>query len=692
MIKTKIFCFSVILLFLFSSAHILVAQHYKDTNNVINQTTSLTENDWYLQPQIYDMAAMPSEMIDEYHITVNGLWNGFIGDNLSSPFALGRLLESVFGGNTFESDADFVQAQHDKGMIVPGTILTIQGHRSFQQDDFDTFASRSVDGSLCPWDKGADSYWMNILDPGYLEWCINHGKKAIDAGADIIVLDEIQGNSLIPTYQWASQYTGDSAPGFSNVTINGFQQYLIETYSSSELSDFFGILDINTYDLKPRLAQTMNLVYEDRIKEDPLIEDYAVFLEQSNFEAKKELILALRNYAASKQRGIVISANSYALGSSQTFGFWSKGLIFADLIDLFTFENTYTAFMDKPIPDFYRSKWLAWERLAYAATDAPAVILVDTNTLKAINENLFPLFGFSNSLGVLCAEAFANRGSFVNYNYNIPVFSRDRNWNKVEQIHDFVMQHKDLYYYDHTVFGDVGILFLYGEGMRSHWTTYLGCAQALAESHIPFEVIFDGDGYYLNSSLTIDEIKDFPLLIVPSVLKITLHQEQVLKSYVQQGGVAIVFDAASLGFSDETGEMSYGEGWFYFIEDNLGKEYFETYDDEKRQAFVDIIDTYDISKLEVSSNNRRVVVTPYVDGDVGRLILHVVNYDHIGFFDFLWPQSNIEIQIEKPDFQVESIQLYHMDGSFIELTLDNTDSSIHFTVPWLKDYVVIVIE
>jgi len=254
MIKNKIFCFSVIMLFLFSSVHIFVAHQSKDTNKVMNQTTPLTEVDWYLYPQIYAMTAMPSEMIDEYHITVNGLWNGFIGDNLSSPFALGRLLESVFGGNTYDSDADFVQAQHDKGMIVPGTILTIQGHRSFQQDDFDTFASRSIDGALCPWDKGADSYWMNILDPGYLEWCINHGKKAIDAGADIIVLDEIQGNSLIPTYQWASQYTGDPAPGFSDVTINGFQQYLIEAYSSSELSDFFGIPDINTYDLKTRIA------------------------------------------------------------------------------------------------------------------------------------------------------------------------------------------------------------------------------------------------------------------------------------------------------------------------------------------------------------------------------------------------------------------------------------------------------
>ena len=34
-------------------------------------------------------------------------------------------------------------------------------------------------------------YWMNASNPAFIDWCINHGKKAIDADADMIVLDEI---------------------------------------------------------------------------------------------------------------------------------------------------------------------------------------------------------------------------------------------------------------------------------------------------------------------------------------------------------------------------------------------------------------------------------------------------------------------------------------------------------------------
>jgi len=47
------------------------------------------------------MIAYPPDDIDKYHITVNGLWHGYIGENLSSPFALGRLVVSIFSGRAY---------------------------------------------------------------------------------------------------------------------------------------------------------------------------------------------------------------------------------------------------------------------------------------------------------------------------------------------------------------------------------------------------------------------------------------------------------------------------------------------------------------------------------------------------------------------------------------------------------------
>jgi len=677
----------LLLLFLFSTETLIPAQH--STGGLTIEEYKKTVDEWHKQPQIYAMVALPPDNIKKYHTTVNGLWNGFIGENASSPFALGMLVESIFSGKTYSSDKEFVDTQHNQGMLVPGTILTTQGHRSFQQDDFEEFACRSVNDELCSWDLKANSYWMNALHPGFIDWCINHGKKAIDAGADIIVLDEIQGNSLIPLYQWSSQYTGIPAPGFSSETIESFRSYLIELYTSQELSDIFEIDDIETAKLKDRIAQTMNLTYYDRIKTDSLIMDYQLFLEQTNFEAKKRLIQSLRDYAEENNKPLVISANSYALGTPQSFGFWAKGLIFADLIDLFTFENTYTAVFDQSIPDFYRTKWLAWHRLAHAATDAPAVSLIDTQTLKAVNENLFPLFGFSHSLGILCAESFANKGSFVNYHF--PIFNRERNWNDVQKIHEFVIDNRDLYDYSTEPYGDVGILFLYSDGMREHMNTYLGCAQALAESQIPFEVVFDGGGMYLNASLSFEDIKDYPVLIIPSLLDVTPEQRNVVRTYVEKGGVALIFDAEEMGLDEFTGEVSYGGGLFYVFEKDLAKKYFETYDDSYRRLLADTISSYSDISLFVNNNDRKIIATPYYQDDNNRVILHLVNYDHIGFFDFIWPHSDIRIELTQPSFSVESVYIRYMDGSIEQLDFEYDQNHICFKVPFLKDYAVVIL-
>ena len=682
-ISVVLVCFLI-----FSSSSLLLAQTSDDNNNTTYQQVSTSE--WYKQPQVYNIVAFPPEDIEKYHITVNGLWNGFIGENLSSPFALGRLVESAFSGRTYHSDKEFVDAQHAQGMIVPATILTIQGHRSFQEDSFEDFACRSINGELCPWDVDADSYWMNAINPGFIDWCIQHGKKAIDAGADMIVLDEIQGNSFIPLYQWAAQYTGLPAPGFSNETIEGFRSYISTTYSPQDLLELFDINDVDTVDLKTRIAQTMNLTYNQRIQADPLIKEYQSYLETSNFEAKKRLILALRTYAKEQNKDIVISANSYALGTNQPFGFWPKGLIFADLLDLFTFENTYTAVLDQTIPDFYRTKWLAWERLAYAATAAPAVILIDTSTVEAIHKNLFPLFGFSNSLGILCAEAYANKGSFVNYHFQL--FGREKNWKRVEQIHEFVMGNPEIFDYSSDVWGNVGIVFLYSEGMQDHMNTYLGCAQAFAESHIPFDVVFDGDDLYLNTSLSLKELERFSLIVVPSLLLVTEKQKQIVKEYVHNGGVALIFDGEELGFQDATGEVPYGDGLFYFFEEDYGKLYFETYIDSYRQVLADCVHNYVSDVLTVNADGRKIVVTPYIQQENNRMTLHMINYDHIGFFDFIWPVSPLEIHLLKPSFSIEQVSLLSPGEKTVSLPYEISDDTITITVPSLKDYGVIVIE
>lgn len=51
----------------------------KDKTDEISNYTNETNNDlnWYQKVQVYDMVALPQADANNFHITVNGLWNGF---------------------------------------------------------------------------------------------------------------------------------------------------------------------------------------------------------------------------------------------------------------------------------------------------------------------------------------------------------------------------------------------------------------------------------------------------------------------------------------------------------------------------------------------------------------------------------------------------------------------------------------
>lgn len=472
--KTALLSLGLICILLLSNITLsLTPPHNGHTELVKTSQQSQNEEPWYQQRQIYNMLAFAPDHVQKYHITVNGLWNGFfVEDNgTSSPFALGRFLEEYYSGNTYDSDYDFVETQHQAGLLVPATILTIQGHQTLQGEDLEIYASRDPDGNLCPWDYDANSYWMNILDPGYLQWCIEHGKKAIDANADMIVLDEIQGNGLIPMYQWASQYLEEiKAPGFSNKTIESYRDYLADTYTTTQLQNTYNIDNISSYDLKARIMQTMHLAYQERMQADNLFSTYQLFLEETNYQAKTYLIEELRAYAQSQGKDIVITANSYALGTPRDAGFWPKGLHFCDHLDFFTFENTYTA-DENTLSAYPRNKWLAWEKLAYASTQSPPAVLIDTNAFTEVtssNSNQPLCSGYKNYLGILAAECFANRGSFVNYYFRIE--GKENTWESVERICKFVQDNQEFYDNPQVLQTDVAILYLYSEGMRTKMT------------------------------------------------------------------------------------------------------------------------------------------------------------------------------------------------------------------------------
>jgi hypothetical protein len=638
------------------------------------------------------MVALPPNDVDRFHVTVNGLWNGFYSDeNISSPFAFGRFLESFYSGRTYNTDEEFVTGQHEQGILCPGTVLTTQGHPSFQGDLVEQYACRSSDGKISQWDLNG-AVFMCSNNPGWIEWIIEQGKKIIDANGDLIVLDEIQGNGFVVWFQYLSQYLKIDEPGFCYYCIEGFRNYLSEKYDSSELYYLFDIDDIDTYDLTKRIAETINFTYYDRITADPLIKDYIEFQEWGNYKAKVHAISELRSYAKSEGKECIICANSFALGTPRSGDFWVKGLQFSEALDFFCFENEYGPKSDTLLPNFPRNKWIAWVKLASASTNLSPVILLKAGAVQSIWENPFFILGrVSNYLSIQCAEAYASGGSFANW--FIKPLDKWWKWRGCAKIYRFVLENKEIYEAESEVYNPIGVLYLYGEGMRNNSDSYLGLGQLLAESNIPYEVVFDGDGLYLNETLTLDKLSGYEIILIPNIVDITTAQELIIKEYVQNGGIAIINDPEEIGLQEIEGEQEFGDGYFYVMLEDKGYEYFYSYNDKYRNEVTDVIYSYTGEVLTVENSNRKIVATPYLQPDEERVVIHLVNYDHFSLFDFIRMKFFVKIKIQKPAFDVSNVSLISSDiPNERELDFSVEGNYISFTVPILRIYDVVIIK
>ena len=663
------------------------------SQNFSTPSTTQQSNSWLQETQVFDMLALPPNRLKTFHVTVNGLWNGFFveGENLSGPFEFGKYLESFYSGNVYESDAAFVQAQHQQGLLVPGTILTTQGHPALQGDLIEDFACRSADGQMATWDLNAGSYFMCAQNPDIIDWMIGQGKKAIDAGADMITLDEIEGNGLVGILQYVSTFIESNEPGFCPNCLEGFRAYLGDHFTSSELSTLFDISDLSTYEFLPRIAATMNLSYFQRIQTDPLMKEYFTFQEEGTFDAKKRLITELRTYSTSQGKNIIISANSFALGTSQTGDYLIQGLQYSSLLDFFSFENKYTALSDQSFPSLPRSKWVAWEKLARAATNAPGVILVDSAAMGKLWQQPFSVKKIRNYLAVHCAEAYANQGAFVNW--FIKPFDQTYRWGGCAKIYDFVLRNRQLYDASSSIDTSTAVVYFFGKGMQNNTGNYLGLCQILAESNIPYDVIFDGDGQYLNTTLTLQNHSKYHMILVPSVVDITTQQKTLVKEFVASGGTAVVFDPEELGFPANEGPYNYGNGTFYFMLQDIPALYYQTYTDSYRTSFLDAIDSSIEEHLKIKNANRKIVGYPYYQPGEKRHILHLINYDCGALFDIIWPKSNIQIQMKLLLPSVSSVTVISPDFSEKQnIPFTITDGLIEFIVPTLRLYDVVVIQ
>lgn len=643
--------------------------------------TPVSPKEWYKNVQAFGIVPLPIAEAKEFNITVNGVWGG---SHTADPVLTKENFSPAIR-RKYKTDTQFVSAMHNNGLLACGGMVAASGNNTSMKirPELRKAISKTAQGkNAISWLE--DSYLMSTSNPIWYNWMINLAKKAIDSEVDLVMFDDVQ------------EFQFPFHCGFDSYSNEEFKKYLRSNFTLTELNKRFGIVDVDNLLLAQRITDKAGQDYEKRIKADPLVDVFARFHEEKNYHAKKHIIEALRRYAEEKNRKIAIAANIMALGTTRFDGYWSKGLHFSELVDFFAFESLYSVggkkVVDMSLP---RGKWVAWEKLSMAATKGPAVPLLAAEAVEQLQGKKI-----SNYLYILTAEAYANQGAHILW--HAPSYGLGKQWRKSADAAGFILKHRDLYEKEQSVYSSSAILYLYSEGMRTKTFTYLGLAQALAESNIPFEVVFSGDDYYLKDTLTLHDLTKYKLILIPSVVDITDNQKEIIKKYVANGGRAIIVDPFEMNIYQSEGEIKFGKGSFIIMPslniggkpEDPGSAYNLTYNDMIRKDIKKTVNKYVEDAIVINNSDRKIIAYPYYQIKEKRMVIHLINYDHNFKNDKVEVKKNIRIRIRKPDFytgQREAFMISPDIKNRVTLPIILRDGYLELEIPELIVYNIILL-
>lgn len=619
--------------------------------------------------------------------TANGLWAGY-----SMPEAI-RSVTHVTSDSpvtwSYPTAKEYVDASHMAGVLVPATLLGVQAtpHLRTRFPELEQGACRTVDGERAYWEKSSDAYAMCMNKPQHQKVLIALGKEAIDAGADMIVIDEIQGNEF--WFYWFGE------PGFCDGCLNAYRSHLSSNFSAEQLREQFDIEDLDSFDFAARLKGENQ---KDWNEADPLFRELWLLQERISFESRKELVGTLRDYMKEKGHVIPIYGNTPNVGLMNYRGWRLKAARWSKVVDSIAYEVDRL----EPLP---RGKWIAYERMAEALYSLNPVPFMNNVTLiRDIHSDYAAGKNWSVQLYALLAEANANHCNFANYFLKLWFPDTIGLWEDCFRGQRFIVEHRELFEPEAASGATVAVLFIENEGQRYRTESFQGVAQALAESQIPFDVLVDGGDAYVPVTLKSADLAPYDLVVLPHALELHDTQLEAIYAFIQQGGHVLTFDPESFDLPNETATVERGQGRLIVlpkIEHNKANTdpaalYLQTYDDNYRKRIADAVNANAKSVVEVAPADRSLEANLWYQHGPRRTVLHLVNTDYDPTKDAMRPKSNITVRFAKPPYQEvppESATLISPDAPSATINVSEAPGSDgelwQLTVPHLDVYNVI---
>jgi len=530
---------------------------------------------------------------------------------------------SVYFSGVNDADAEYVGSLHQNGFKVCSNFPTIQGNSTDNLTLRESAHCVGLNGDPAGFFGG--QYAMCHNNPVWQEFLKSRIREHIDGGADAIHIDEIGSIGLF------------SGGGFCDYCLSTFNSYLSSRYSTEQLRDLFGIDNIASFNYRTYLiSKGATSVWED--PNQRLINEYRKSQFLSNVSAMRDLIQYARDYAG---RDLLISANTY--------DFEPDELIYFPYLDF--------AVAELSIGDLPRGK-LFINYLLGEATDPskPLVGFPDIFDLARLSQDDWWLWRHWLAESFACGASFLlpyNAYTYGGGQYNIPV-------DKVTAYTSFISAHPG-YYENTSRLAKVAALFDLDSTLLNEfpwmaflsWENFENTGLALQEAHIPFEVVFVGDGEFINKPITLSDLEKYSIVIVPSYYNLDAATNNLLDQYTQRGGHVVR--------SDDIPDGS-----------NLIAEV--------RGTGVDL-------GLETNASNDLSIMAYKKDNS---LLLHLINYDYDYSTHDFTPQTQIEITLTIPgnvDLTGKTLRLMSPDAGQ-ETTLEYTirENRVTFVVPSIHEY------
>jgi hypothetical protein len=486
-----------------------------------------------IAPYMFSPEAGAQEMVD-YYLDVQDT----TGVTLSSWF------DFMWIGDV-ERYSTYVDSMHSRGIHVVCTQSMITTYQ-YPEDEPAELAETILHdpfGEPVSSDYGLGEtigftqtwYIHSMLHPTWQDLLLDEIKMAIDYGADGILIDELP-------------YGAAYEPDFNEYTMQLYNEYHA-TKIPEEINEILELFDITSLDeldyaaeVRDALSPSSELTSEDwrdwEVQQTiPLLEDYQRFIRIENKKAIERIITEAKAYAEEIYgRFVPFSGNFNDLSSREA-------VYCFDLVDFADMECSYNRWGWFPMTRTAASVKLA------AALGKKGYVVTAMDTRGVLLEREPEMT--RNFYRTAIADAYASGGAFY---VEEGGHGLRQDLAALAPYYQFPVESLHLFEGVEPVETEICVLHLWENLDSPHFSkAYHGTSNLLADSGYQFDVVFGAEEYLVwdkvtrypapDYPLTLEMISGYPLVIVPELMDLTSGHAATLLSYVEGGGVLIVFSS-----------------------------------------------------------------------------------------------------------------------------------------------------